>query len=357
MKRLVPMRIAVLVVLALVGVGGCHPGPVVRPDASSPEVALPARDDAGAPARGQSTSLAADALHHPVAGPLRVVGYPINLSTGNNDVPDFGGFTTEGERFGVCGSNPAEEFCGWIQADGRPSCFHDASWNGAMARRARADGLAPFQNKGPANVTTGPALTGTWEFSDIVIHVRPSSVIPTSSSPRTVRPVLSIGGSVDGQSPVFPERLVAGEVRPITGGEDVVALLPGVVAHHAVRHELGIEGFVLAAGESAGGHAALWRMADHAFAARVYNDTGFRHHGAKDWARSAQLFEKAARTDPSFRLAAYNLACAWARLGDERANGALVQAIALDPDARRKAAADADFDTVREAPWFRALVP
>jgi len=72
--------------------------------------------------------------------------------------------------------------------------------------------------------------------------------------------------------------------------------------------------------------------------------------------RAVELFARAAYVDPTRELPAYNLACAYARLKDGRAEAALDLAIGRGGDAvRARAAKDKDFDAVKSAPWFVKL--
>jgi hypothetical protein len=91
-------------------------------------------------------------------------------------------------------------------------------------------------------------------------------------------------------------------------------------------------------------------------AASIYNDTGFRAHRKRDFARSSSLFAKAVAADPSHKLAQYNYACALAQLGDVRAKDALAAAIAKDPSAKTRARSDEDFAKVKTEAWFVDLV-
>lgn len=96
------------------------------------------------------------------------------------------------------------------------------------------------------------------------------------------------------------------------------------------------------------------------FAAMAYNDAGFAHHKKKDWAGAADLFAKATAADPSFALPAYNLACAYARLGDPKSRPALTIALAragADPSIATHAKTDEDLASLRGESWFTALVP
>ena len=65
---------------------------------------------------------------------------------------------------------------------------------------------------------------------------------------------------------------------------------------------------------------------------------------------------RAAYVDPARELPAYNLACAYARLNDPRAEAALALAIERGGDAvRARAPKDKDLASVRSAPWFTKL--
>ena len=92
-------------------------------------------------------------------------------------------------------------------------------------------------------------------------------------------------------------------------------------------------------------------------AGHVFNDTGFRLHQKKDYAGSRDLFLKAAWADPRAPLPPYNLACAYALLGDEtNAEKALRLAIAVGGDkVKARAKKDADFAKVLGAKWFQTL--
>ncbi|HZS42149.1 MAG TPA: hypothetical protein VFF06_35210, partial [Polyangia bacterium] len=91
-------------------------------------------------------------------------------------------------------------------------------------------------------------------------------------------------------------------------------------------------------------------------AEQAYNLAGLRRLARDLAAAAAALFEKAAAADPSSEKAAYNLACALARLGSGETQAALARAIAVGGAAvKQKAARDSDFAAVRAAPWFVAL--
>jgi tetratricopeptide (TPR) repeat protein len=73
--------------------------------------------------------------------------------------------------------------------------------------------------------------------------------------------------------------------------------------------------------------------------------------------RAMAAFQEVLRLDDSYSLAHYNLACVHARAGNvESAAAYLLQAVAIEPEARDWASADADFASVRNAPEFRQLL-
>jgi hypothetical protein len=98
--------------------------------------------------------------------------------------------------------------------------------------------------------------------------------------------------------------------------------------------------------------------------AHAYNGAGYAHHTRKEWAQSARFFAQAAAVDPTWDLPPYNLACAYARLGDPRAEPALRAALERTrprdsgeggTKTKNKARADPDFALVADAGWFKAL--
>ena len=73
--------------------------------------------------------------------------------------------------------------------------------------------------------------------------------------------------------------------------------------------------------------------------------------------RASAAFQEALRLDSSYGLAYYNLACVQARAGNaQHAATYLQQAMAIEPEARAWARADADFAPVRNTPEFRQLL-
>jgi len=73
--------------------------------------------------------------------------------------------------------------------------------------------------------------------------------------------------------------------------------------------------------------------------------------------RAIDELQKALRADSSSSLAYYNLACAYARSGNGPVAALyLLEAIALEPQARTWAQTDADFARVRTAPDVQQLL-
>ena len=73
--------------------------------------------------------------------------------------------------------------------------------------------------------------------------------------------------------------------------------------------------------------------------------------------RAMAAFQEVLRLDDSYSLAHYNLACVHARASNvESAAAYLLQAVAIEPEAREWARTDADFASVRNAPEFRQLL-
>lgn len=73
--------------------------------------------------------------------------------------------------------------------------------------------------------------------------------------------------------------------------------------------------------------------------------------------RAMAAFQEVLRLDDTYSLAHYNLACVHARAGNvESAAAYLMQAVAIEPEAREWARTDADFASVRDTPEIRRLL-
>jgi hypothetical protein len=92
-------------------------------------------------------------------------------------------------------------------------------------------------------------------------------------------------------------------------------------------------------------------------AAASYNKQGLDALGRQDHAAAATAFLAATHADPEAWKGPYNLACAYARASDPRAEPAFKLAIARDgPAVRKRAATDRDLDGVRAQAWFTAAI-
>jgi hypothetical protein len=283
-------------------------------------------------------------------GPIRVTGYSRVVSTGMNDPAHIVGFTRDGSQFGYCalsgGTDPQLLSCELVDRQGhmvRSSDDGPASKHAEMIRWLSDVGM-PELPKGKDGMPIAPELGGDWDFAaSIVLAVVEGG---STQSGAFVR----LGGSVDGEAPVFTTTLSVHQ--------------PGMLFHTSW-----INGLVLSPdggeiGLVAGFFCMEWcnefvvrRMATRTLASRIFNDTGMRHHAKGDYAASAALFARALQADRGNALAAYNLACALARLDDADAERALAYAIALGGEAvRPRASRDDDFGGVLSSPWFQRLV-
>ncbi len=126
-------------------------------------------------------------------------------------------------------------------------------------------------------------------------------------------------------------------------------------------------GLVWALGALISAVVATSAMAEPSVAdsARAHNTAGMRFHRAKKYREAAREFRAALAADPAHRLAAYNLACAYAlsaecgqiRLGEEtlpldEVYAQLIRAFKLDPNVQQKAQVDDDLESVRHSPRF-----
>jgi hypothetical protein len=205
-----------------------------------------------------------------------------------------------------------------------------------------------------------PALQGSWSFADITLSV---ARVAATSKPdgSVVSPAfVKVGGSIEGESPVYPVALVPEPYRDGNG-----RVTHGSMVYFAVMNGMSLSPDGAEIGMVAHFFACEWcddwavrRMPVGALASVIYNDLGYRHHQHGEWARAAELFAKAAAADPTPKLPPYNLACALARRKDPGAEKALRVAIARGgEEVKARAEKDPDFAEVREEAWFRALVP
>lgn len=333
-----------------------EPVPATAPVSSTPKEAPPSSpvQSAAPSASGAPPSFAQIAPLPP--GAIATKGYPHNIRNGMNDVAYHVGFSSDSSLYAWCqtgGGRPMTR-CELLARDGTTKKMEavegetDPSGRPIASEVAKKKEIDRFlaENKipeiKPKDVMTAipPPVTGTWTFTDITIDV--ARVAASGASPAHVK----VGGSVAGEAPVHPITLKS---NPVPAAPPHFAALNSL-AISPDGSDIGMLGHFFAC-EYCDSFVTK-RMPVKAFASLVYNDTGYRHHQKKAYARAAELFAKAVSADPDAKLPPYNLACAWARLGDPRAKDALAYAIERDPTARARAQTDKDFDSVRGEPWF-----
>ncbi|MBN9160329.1 MAG: tetratricopeptide repeat protein [Myxococcales bacterium] len=338
--------------LLLAGVVACaRPAPVVA-------------ESQGAPAETDGGTAVLPSADFGAPGPIRAVGYPVRIRMGANDPAHRVGFTRDGRWFGYCNTDGGlgATHCAFVDGAGerRTMSTREEAERGNLQGPQLAELNAWLAaNEVPAVKergleTTGPELGGTWRYArDIQIHITASAGEVGADQNVVRQPVLRIGGQVTGHSPVYPYELTT--KRAVGTPVQFYGVFPNGVALSPDGREIG----VVAAwhGMEFAGDFATLRVSVDAFAARVYDDTGSRLLERGDLAGAQELFSKATSADPSFALAPYNLARAYAKTGDGRAEIALGMAIARGGrGVVERARADVDFDGVRTRPWFTALV-
>lgn len=328
---------AVLIVAPLLVVAGCsrpEPGGTkverVRPDPSTP---------AKSSAPPVKTTL--DPVSFGAPGPVVTSPAVPPIVSGMMDHANASGWSADGEVFGYCqlSGGSGAEGCELTPRAGPVEAFDD--WDD------KAQDVSPVLHATLVARKKALALSGSsgnWAFA------RDLELTWDAPSGGTLR----VGARVKGEAPSYAIVLVD-KHRPDASMSmahpEAIAVSPdgerlGVVAHTYM------------------GEFSDWFLVETVPTARVaamaYNDAGFAHHEKKDFAMAADLFAKATAADRTYALGAYNLACAYARLGDERARIALEEAIARAGSegaaTKKKALADEDFAAVKGAKWFVALV-
>jgi hypothetical protein len=296
-------------------------------------------------------------------GPIVVTGYPHVVTNGMNDPAEWFGWSKDGEAFGYCydgmPDDPNNIRCELVHHDGMHearSCGnpHTERADPAKLKATRAfiteNGFDSLQ--GAEGARMPPPLKGTWAFPDITLSVarmdpsRGDDAQPTGA-------VVRVGGSVDGEAPVYPITLSL-ENNPDPALPPQFAAMNGI-ALSPDGSEIGLcaHFFCMEWAD----YWTLKRLKVGALASVIYNDLGFRHHQRKEWARAAALFAKAAAADPEAKLPPYNLACALSREHEPAAERALRVAVARGGEpVKARARKDADFADVKREPWFVGVV-
>ena len=296
--------------------------------------------------------------------PIEIKGYPSPLETGMRDWVTTVAWTKDASEVVACGPmTPLEPAKG---AEEHDTCFFrtrtskqteragvEEGPNGSIVGPAFASKLEIVKTGArtdlridrPKNVIHPPPLTATWPYAhDIVLSVG-------AVEKKDAGDVLRIGGSVKGEDVVWPITIAMQTKVPelsYFGAWNAVSASPDNTELAFVAHFFCMEWC---------NDIVITRLSYGKLASVVFNDTGFRQHQKKDFARSRDLFLKATWADPKAPLPPYNLACAYALLNDEaNATKALKLAIAVGGDkVKARAKKDADFKAVLGAKWFRDL--
>lgn len=330
-------------VLAAALLGACQratPSPAADAGATVGVTATAATAPSGA-----ASATATGAPAPPVAGVLVIEpALPPFEREANMDHLKAFGWTRDGARFGylqVSGGTGVERLL--LRAPGGAAESFDDEGplrdgqadpkaHGELERRVRELGFTTA----PVSWPWGGEMVVTW------------SAVQGRIAPPYAPGVLRVGARVKGEAASYPMHLA--DKRP-----DNATIHPEAIAMSPDGRWIGAIGHAFV-GEFSDAFPT-GTMSTSELAGHAYNDAGFARHRAGEWARAAELFAKATVADPAAKKPRYNLACAYARLGDARAQAALAAAIAKDGDeVVKKARTDPDFDGVRSAAWFVALV-
>ncbi len=290
------------------------------------------------------------------SGPLAITGYPRALSTGMRDYATYMGYSKDGKSVVACGAmaplsakgDEKGNVCFVNQGGVTQNVGLDTSGESPFVGPALASALKTLKEGYPHDLVFSPAagtlapppVAGNWRYArDIVLQVsggggalkfggqyaKEEVVYPVSLSAKSSSPDMPFSGEWNGilQNPAGDELALLGHFFCMEWCNDVV----------------------------------ITRLSYDRIASYVYNDTGFRHHKAKEYAASRDLFLKATWANPKAPLPPYNLACAYALLGDAtNAEKALRLAIAVAGDkVKARAKKDTDFKSVLGAKWFNDL--
>jgi hypothetical protein len=366
-------RLLLLLLLLAAGCARAAPAsPATSPPRPPASVASGSLPSAAPPAPGAIPAAAPPedfGVPRLAPAPIAVTGYPHNVKNGMNDPAGWFGWTKDAELYGYCqqgsGRSEHDTQCGFLHRDGtlerRSSGSQGKGPDMADVRAIEAfladNHFDRLRESGDAALP--PALQGTWSFPDITLCVVRVAATITPDGGVVAPAFVKVGGSMDGEPPVYPVTLVPEPYR-----DDKGRVTHGSMVHFAVMNGMSLSPDGAEIGMVAHFFACEWcddwairRMPVAALASVIYNDLGYRHHQRGEWERAAELFAKAAAADPNAKLPPYNLACALARRKDPGAEKALRVAILRGgDDVKARATKDPDFVEVREEVWFRALV-
>jgi tetratricopeptide (TPR) repeat protein len=286
-------------------------------------------------------------------GPLEIKGYPAPLELGMKDYATAVGFSKDASEVIACGSmspmaaaNVKWDTCFFRRLgsrttdragteDGKSGPAPSAAL-AAHIKALEAGSIVELARK--ANAIQAPPVKTTWAYAkDMVVSVAQGD-----------DGALRIGGVVTGRDAVHPITMRMVSAVPDQGYSAAWnAILPS-----PDNTELAFVGHFFCMEWC--NQLLIERVSHGKLASHVYNDTGYALHQKKDYAGSRDLFLKAAWADPRAPLPPYNLACAYAVLGEgANAEKALRLAIAVGGDKiKARAKRDADFKGVLAQKWF-----
>lgn len=307
-------------------------------------------------AKATPASVGLPAVDFGPPGPLVIKGYPEPLELGMRDWATVVGWTKDGSVIACGHLTPMGSAKGAELAD---TCYREKNGktegasveegaSGPYVGSALAEQLKQLKEGAPVSLkkteagVLPPPVVVTWPFA------RDITLVIDSVARKDESVALRIGGSVG-----------AGEaVHPIT--MSVRGSIPEIAYRGAWNAVLANEKEIAFIGHFFCGEwcndLEITRLSFGRIASLVYNDSGFRLHQKKDFAGSRDLFLKAVWADPEAPLPPYNLACAYALLGDPtNAEKALKLALSLGgADVKARARKDPDFASVSKAKWFES---
>ena len=343
-----------------------HSGPVKpRPSADAVVTySTPGNDAVANEATLNAAGVGLPKVDSGAPGPLVIKGYPQPVDAGMRDLATWVGYSRDGKQVIACGMmSPLSAGKGDEKGN---TCFVNTGKEtkklslaesgdhfvvgpelGAAITSLKEGVSVDLTRNTKTGTLTPPAIATTWPYAgDLELEVMTAPVNEGSS-------ILKVGGRYGKEEPVFSLSLSFKPKTPMPGVMfDAVwnAILP-----NPANDELAVMGHFFCMEWC--NEMAITRVRYDEIASLVYNDTGFRHHQKKDYAGSRDLFLKATWANPRAPLPPYNLACAYALLGDgANAEKALKLAIAVAGDkVKARAKKDTDFKSVLAAGWFKAL--
>jgi hypothetical protein len=348
---------ALLSALVMAGAVHCrgkgHDVPAPAASASGSVAAAP-RQSAVSGAKATPASVGLPAVDFGPPGPIVIEGYPAPLELGMRDYATMVGWAKDGSVLAcghltpMGGAKGAElaDTCYREKAGKTERATVEESASGPFVGGALAEQLKQLREGGPITLKKTdsallpPPVVASWPFA------RDLTLVLDEVARKDDSVALRIGGSASGREAVHPVTVtLQGKIPEITYRGAWNAVL-------ANEKELAFIGHFFCAEWC--NELVITRLSFGKLASLVYNDSGFRLHQKKDYAGSRDLFLKATWADPEAPLPPYNLACAYALLGDEKnAERALNLAVSLGgAEVKSRARKDADFAAVSKAKWF-----